>query len=66
MLVLSRKETERIVVGHNIEVIVLAVRGGKVRLGIIAPEDVSIHRAEVRPQITSEKSDRLVRADICP
>lgn len=51
MLVLSRKANQRVVIGGDIEVIVLAISGDRVRLGFIAPEDVSIHREEVQKRI---------------
>jgi carbon storage regulator len=47
MLVLSRKKDERIVIGGNIVITVIDVRGDKVRLGIEAPADVPVHRQEV-------------------
>lgn len=47
MLVLSRCESERIVIGDNIEIEVLEIRGKKVRLGLTAPKTVPIHRGEV-------------------
>lgn len=47
MLVLSRKKGERVVIGSNIEVTVLDVRGKTVRLGVCAPGDVPIHREEL-------------------
>jgi carbon storage regulator len=47
MLVLSRKRDERIVIGDNIVITVVDVRGDKVRLGIEAPLDVPVHRQEV-------------------
>ncbi len=47
MLVLSRKRDERIVIGGNIVITVIEVRGDKVRLGIQAPPDVPVHRQEV-------------------
>jgi carbon storage regulator len=47
MLVLSRKQDEKIMIGDDIEVIVVDIRGDKVRLGITAPEGVPIHRQEV-------------------
>jgi carbon storage regulator len=47
MLVLSRKKKQRIVIKGNITVTVLEIRGGKVRLGIIAPRDIPVHRLEV-------------------
>ncbi len=47
MLVLSRQKEESIIIGDDVEVRVVDVRGGKVRLGIKAPEHVSVHRKEV-------------------
>jgi carbon storage regulator len=47
MLVLSRKKEEAIVIGDNIRVTVLEVRGNRVRLGIQAPNDVAVHRLEI-------------------
>lgn len=47
MLVLSRKKNESIVVSDNITIVVVEIRGDKVRLGVEAPKEVSVHRAEV-------------------
>ncbi len=47
MLVLSRHKGETVLIGHEIEVTVLDIRGDKVRLGFSAPGDVQIHRREV-------------------
>jgi carbon storage regulator CsrA len=47
MLVLSRKVGEEIVIGNNIRVRVLAVQGGQIRLGFIAPREVTIQRQEL-------------------
>ena len=47
MLVLSRKTGERIIIGENIELTVVRIQGGRVRLGIAAPAGVPIHRREV-------------------
>ena len=47
MLVLSRKRNESIVINENISVTVVEIRGDKVRIGIDAPNDVSIHRLEI-------------------
>jgi len=47
MLVLSRKRDEKIVINENIVITVVEIRGDKVRLGIEAPSDVSVHRQEV-------------------
>jgi carbon storage regulator len=48
MLVLSRRIGEEIVINDNIRVTVVAVKGDRVRLGIIAPRDVAVDRSEVR------------------
>ena len=47
MLVLSRKQGEQVRVGDNIEIVVVAIQGDRVRLGFTAPDDVGIHREEV-------------------
>lgn len=47
MLVLTRKKEQSIVIGGNIEVMVLGVSGDKVRLGITAPRDIEVFRKEV-------------------
>ena len=54
MLVLSRKRGERIVIGPNIELTVVDIRGNKVRLAVDAPRDVSIHRQEIYRRIQDE------------
>ena len=57
MLVLTRKPGEEIVIGDQITVKVLDIRGDKVRLGIDAPRDVKVHRREVWDTIQREKSN---------
>jgi carbon storage regulator len=47
MLVLSRKKNESIVIANDIVITVVEIRGDKVRLGIVAPKDVPVHREEV-------------------
>jgi carbon storage regulator len=47
MLVLSRKKNESIVINNDIVITVVEIRGDKVRLGIVAPKDVPVHRQEV-------------------
>lgn len=58
MLVLSRKKNESIVIGENVEVTVLEVRGDKVRLGVKAPRDVTVHRNEVMELIAREAAEQ--------
>lgn len=55
MLVLSRKRDESIEIGGGITVVVVEVRGDKVRLGIQAPGDVSVHRGEIARRIEAAK-----------
>lgn len=54
MLVLSRKKDEKIIIGDDIEIMVIEIRGDKVRLGIKAPKDVTVHRQEVYNLIQQE------------
>ena len=56
MLVLSRKKNESIVINDNIIVVVVDVRGDKVRLGVNAPSDVTVHRKEVYDAIKRQAS----------
>jgi len=67
MLVLTRKLHQSIVIGDQIEVVVLEVRGEQVRLGIKAPKDVTVHRKEIYEQIQEEnKSASNVRPEDIP
>lgn len=54
MLVLSRKKNESIVVDDSIVITVVEIRGDKVRLGIEAPREITIHRSEVRDAIAAQ------------
>lgn len=56
MLVLSRKPGEKIVIGDGIELMVVAVHGNRVRLGIAAPEECRIVRAECRVESQASRS----------
>ena len=55
MLVLSRKKDEKIMIGEDVTLMVIEIRGDKVRLGIDAPKDVSVHREEVFDAIRRER-----------
>ena len=57
MLVLSRQKDESIVIGDDVEVTIVDVRGDKVRLGITAPKHISVHRKEVYEAIQREKRE---------
>jgi carbon storage regulator len=57
MLVLSRKKNESIVINNDITVTVVEIRGDKVRLGIVAPKEVPVHRQEVYEAIHGKPAD---------
>lgn len=57
MLVLSRKKNESIVINNDITVTVVEIRGDKVRLGIVAPKEVPVHRLEVFEAIHGKGPD---------
>jgi carbon storage regulator len=59
MLVLSRKRTESIVIGNDIVVTVVDIRGDKVRLGISAPRSVEVRRSELKP-MTEANADTIL------
>ncbi len=57
VLVLSRKKNEQIVIADTITITIVEIRGDKVRIGIEAPEDVTVHRQEVWDAIRREGSE---------
>ncbi len=57
MLVLSRQKDESIMIGDNVEITIVDVRGDKVRLGITAPKEIPVHRMEVYEAIQREKNE---------
>ena len=58
MLVLSRQKDESIMIGDDVEITIVDVRGDKVRLGIAAPKDKPVHRKEVYEAIQREKNEQ--------
>ena len=63
MLVLSRHRDESIMIGDNIVITVVDVRGDKVRLGIDAPTDIPVHRQEVYDAIQREKNAQSEKSE---
>lgn len=59
MLVLSRKLNESIIIGENIEVKVLSIEGDQVKLGIVAPKNIKVHRREVYESIQEQNKAAL-------
>lgn len=62
MLVLSRQRDETIMIGDEIEITIVDIRGDKVRLGITAPTKIAVHRKEVYEAIRSE-NERAARLE---
>lgn len=58
MLVLSRKKNETIVINDDITIVIVEIRGDKVRLGIEAPKDVPVHRREVYDAIKRNEAQQ--------
>lgn len=55
MLILTRRVGEALIVGDDVTVTILGVKGNQVRLGVNAPKDVSVHREEIYQRIQQEK-----------
>lgn len=68
MLVLSRQRDETIMIGDEIEITVVDIRGDKVRLGITAPTRIAVHRKEVYEAIRkeNEEASRIAGGDLAP
>ena len=64
MLVLSRKKNESIVINNDITIVVVEIRGDKVRLGVEAPKEVPVHRREVYDAI--HRAGQQEAADAAP
>jgi carbon storage regulator len=76
MLVLTRKENESIMIGDNVEVKVLEVKENQVRIGVVAPREITVHRMEVylaiqrenieaaKAQAKAEDLDKLIQQPI--
>lgn len=62
MLILTRKSGETITIGENIQIRVLGIKGGQVRIGVDAPREVSVNREEVFERVQAEESERSTQA----
>lgn len=64
MLILTRKIGEKLRINDDIEVVVLGVKHGQVRLGVEAPKDVSVHREEIYQRIQEDKEQPVCKGDM--
>ena len=62
MLILTRKVGESVLIGDDISITVLSVRGNQVKLGVQAPKEVSVHREEIYQRILQSKDEHIVSA----
>jgi carbon storage regulator len=63
MLILTRRVGETLMVGDDVTVTVLGVKGNQVRIGVNAPKEVSVHREEIYMRIQAEKSGQPMAAE---
>lgn len=66
MLILTRRIGETLIIGDDVNITVLGVKGNQVRLGINAPKDVSVHREEIYLRIQQEKQGDDVEEAVEP
>jgi carbon storage regulator len=64
MLILTRRAGEKLMIGENVVVTVIAVNGNQVRVGVDAPKDVAVHREEIHNRIKQEAADKKLEMEL--
>jgi len=62
MLILTRRVGESVMIGEDVQIAVLGVKGNQVRVGITAPKSIAVHREEIYERIRREQLDALERS----
>ena len=63
MLILTRRVGETLMIGDDVTITVLGVKGNQVRIGVIAPKEVAVHREEIYQRIQKEKTGDDIDSD---